>query len=259
MKYAMIFIMLLTACTSGTIESTGSYSDIDRVVLAITSSPTFAFDGKNLTLVESGNEMVFAFTSDYAGYGDRSGIVLPFQETTHRVVVRVESGTVVSMVIDGFWDELAQQPLVAAETVTATARYAVTCIDEIPDPIINYQNSSVVITHFAKGCGERRIEHSFDNGVFPPTLNVRIHDANGECPANCSTGVSTFIIPAEEVGAIIIDDGKSVIHSFGRFYCKDETCPRGYFCAKPERGGICVINSTESEEVLYERYIALQD
>lgn len=255
MKRALLFLLLLTACTAPSTD----VNHADLAEEAIRESPTHGPDGANLTLVSDDQDLVFTFISARAGYGERGEVKFPAQAVQHKAVVRIDGGKVVSIIIDEFWDELAQQPVRVQEQNEPTLSYAVTCIKPVPDPIIIYFNRSVHVMHFGEGCGKRPLNYSLDHSIFPPVLTVKVGEAEGDCPANCTTGISRIVIPVETVGKVVVDDGDIYESPFGYIACSEGGCPDGYFCAKPERGGICVLNSTESEEVLYERYMALQD
>ncbi len=81
------------------------------------NSPTYNFDGENLTFVEERGldlvgcencyEVEYEFQSRHAGYGDRTGESLAQAITPHTIVVLVEDGVVVKVVTDGIYDEIA--------------------------------------------------------------------------------------------------------------------------------------------------------
>lgn len=110
----------------------------------VTNSSTYAWDGSNLTtisryansdcapgyfeLFEIGEQgactimnqsafynnsviYVFGFTSSHGGYGNRDGQVVTQAFTSHRIMVMVKDERVVSSIIDGKWDEVAQEML----------------------------------------------------------------------------------------------------------------------------------------------------
>ena len=83
-------------------------------------APTYAFDGiaKSLTLTHATLlrchgcwDLTYTFTSAHAGYGDRTGQQLAQVIASHEAVLTVEQYAVTAAVLDGRWDELAQQPL----------------------------------------------------------------------------------------------------------------------------------------------------
>lgn len=85
------------------------------------SSPTFAFDGIEGSIVLVGNETMrcpycwafeFEFECSHAGYGDRTGQYLAQVITPHTAWVAVHRGEVVQAVMDGVWDMMEQQMVV---------------------------------------------------------------------------------------------------------------------------------------------------
>jgi hypothetical protein len=79
----------------------------------IKKSPTYTFDGMDLTLDEAIEEIegksfifVFTFNSRAAGYGDRSDMMLAQMITPHVMEVYVEDGEVVNAITDGVFDEM---------------------------------------------------------------------------------------------------------------------------------------------------------
>lgn len=83
-----------------------------------TTSPTYTFDGMDLTLQDAQvvepdttYQFVFAFDSRAAGYGDRSDEMVAQVITPHEMEVVVSSGEVTSAVTDGVFDEMTGQML----------------------------------------------------------------------------------------------------------------------------------------------------
>ncbi|MEM3089213.1 MAG: hypothetical protein QXY22_01445 [Candidatus Nitrosotenuis sp.] len=85
----------------------------------VRSSPTFAFDGMEDTLVvDSVHAMEsfpvqyrvqISFDSAHGGFGDREGQVLTQVITHHKMDLLISEGIVMSAVTDGQWDELNNQ------------------------------------------------------------------------------------------------------------------------------------------------------
>ncbi|MEX0933408.1 MAG: GerMN domain-containing protein [Candidatus Paceibacterota bacterium] len=81
-------------------------------------SPTYLYDGSELEHVgvterEVGvYEHTFTFTSNQAGYGDRSEEMSAQVITPHEIIVTVDNGEVVSAVTDGIYNELAGELIV---------------------------------------------------------------------------------------------------------------------------------------------------
>lgn len=79
----------------------------------MTTSPTYVFDGSDLTLA-SQQELIpgqryqcnFSFTSAAAGYGDRTGQMVAQVITPHTMEVTIENGQVISAITDGVFDEI---------------------------------------------------------------------------------------------------------------------------------------------------------
>jgi len=92
------------------------------------NSPTYNFDGENLSFVEERGldlvgcencyEVEYEFQSRHAGYGDRTGENLAQVITPHTIVVLVEDGSVVKAVTDGIYDEIAGEFLENAITIS---------------------------------------------------------------------------------------------------------------------------------------------
>ena len=85
----------------------------------IENAPTYSFDGFDLELeshevFETFPEpqiLNYTFTSRHGGYGNRTDQVVTEALTPHTIEVTVSEGEVRSAIIDGDWDEIAQQPV----------------------------------------------------------------------------------------------------------------------------------------------------
>jgi hypothetical protein len=85
----------------------------------IEKAPTYNFDGFDLKLedhkvLETFPEqhlLNYSFTSRHGGYGNRTDQIVTEALTPHSIEAIVSEGEVRSAVIDGEWDEIAQQPL----------------------------------------------------------------------------------------------------------------------------------------------------
>ncbi|WP_440945913.1 hypothetical protein ACSAZL_17725 [Methanosarcina sp. T3] len=92
----------------------------------IETAPTYGFDGFNLKLethevLESFPEqhvLNYTFTSSHGGYGNRTDQIVTEALTPHSIEITVSEGKVMSAVIDGEWDEIAQGPLEKEPDVT---------------------------------------------------------------------------------------------------------------------------------------------
>ena len=106
----------------------------DAALAFVRDSATFKFDGVTSTLkvVDSapGDSspsqyiVTVSFQCLHGGYGDRTGQAVTEAVTPHTVAVNVVDGKVVSAVIDGSWDELAQRSL--ADEAKASAEETAT-------------------------------------------------------------------------------------------------------------------------------------
>lgn len=77
------------------------------------NSPTFIFDGYNLEYGEMKTknglyayDFYYSFTSRHSGYGDRASYKLDKQSTSHKIVVSIEAGKIISVINDGVFDEM---------------------------------------------------------------------------------------------------------------------------------------------------------
>lgn len=81
----------------------------------INNSPTYLFDGRNLSLLEieevKENEiykLIFSFESSMAGYGNRSDEIVAQVITSHEIEVVVDNQEVIGAVTDTIYDEINQ-------------------------------------------------------------------------------------------------------------------------------------------------------
>ncbi|MGV8150443.1 MAG: hypothetical protein ACP5NV_01820 [Candidatus Woesearchaeota archaeon] len=82
----------------------------------ITKSPTYSYDGSELTYVESSTmesypvqySITYTFKSSEGGFGDRKNMMNIQVITDHTIVLTISQGKVTRAVIDGKWDELNQ-------------------------------------------------------------------------------------------------------------------------------------------------------
>ncbi|OKY78873.1 MAG: hypothetical protein BTN85_1377 [Candidatus Methanohalarchaeum thermophilum] len=85
----------------------------------VLNSPTYNFDGQNLTHVETlypeiANKtnlytFVFEFKSTHGGYGDRTGEPVTQVITPHTAHITVENGEVIKANLDQKWDMINQK------------------------------------------------------------------------------------------------------------------------------------------------------
>ncbi len=119
MLVAIIAILSMPALSIYAWQTTTVYTEqnaVDAALQFVGDSPTYGWDGieDSIELVEAyktGNpdaewEIVVAFTSANAGYGDRSDMMVATVITDHVVKVTVEGDRVTAAVTDGVYDEL---------------------------------------------------------------------------------------------------------------------------------------------------------
>jgi hypothetical protein len=92
---------------------------IDAALFYLKNSPTFKFDGMLESINVTGAHrartpiptwlVTIEFDCAHSGYGDRMGQIVLEVETPHEIYFIVEEGVVISAVIDGEWDEMAQK------------------------------------------------------------------------------------------------------------------------------------------------------
>jgi len=118
----LLIIFLVWPMIFGKKETAPALSLEEAITLAgdwvETSSPTYLFDGSNLSLVNAEEaeclnppcyKIEFSFESAMAGYGDRSDAMVDQVITSHNIVVFIEGGDVVEVVIDDVYTELERQ------------------------------------------------------------------------------------------------------------------------------------------------------
>jgi hypothetical protein len=129
-KLLMMLVLVVTgafttyslyALDAGWLSSPEDEMAVQIAVDFLMGAPTFAYDGIEGTLevvdtviMESypvQYVVVISFDSSHAGYGDRSDQMVAQVITSHEARVKVVNGEVVSTVIDGVWDEIAQELL----------------------------------------------------------------------------------------------------------------------------------------------------
>jgi hypothetical protein len=85
----------------------------------VETAPTYSFDGFDLKLEDhevletfpEQHVLNYTFTSSHGGYGNRANRIVTEALTPHSIEVIVSEGEVMSAVIDGEWDEIAQKLL----------------------------------------------------------------------------------------------------------------------------------------------------
>lgn len=103
-----------------TIEEDGNLSEATQIALDfVRSSPTFAFDGIEDSLIVDSVDVMESypvqyrvyvmFDSAHGGFGDRTDQVVTQVITPHVMEVLVSDGMVISAVTDGQWDEMNNQ------------------------------------------------------------------------------------------------------------------------------------------------------
>jgi hypothetical protein len=126
---AIIAIMALPALSIYAWQTATIYTEqnaIDSALQFVEDSPTYSWDGLEGTIELVGAhktmttdavwEVVVAFTSANAGYGDRSDVMVATVITDHVVTITVEGDTVTAALIDGDWDELGAVEVIINDT-----------------------------------------------------------------------------------------------------------------------------------------------
>lgn len=126
---AIIAIMALPALSIYAWQTATMYSEqnaIDAALQFVEDGPTYSWDGIEGTIDLVGAhktmttdavwEVVVAFTSANAGYGDRSDMMVATVITDHVVTITVEGDTVTAALIDGEWDELGDGEVIINDT-----------------------------------------------------------------------------------------------------------------------------------------------
>lgn len=111
-----VILLLAAGCSGDHLTGMAVLTSDDAKALAeefIVSSPTFSFDGYGLTLVEAHGSrstyyLTYKFTSQYAGYGDRTGKSYSMGPVEHEAVLTIRRGEVVGAVLDERYDMLSQ-------------------------------------------------------------------------------------------------------------------------------------------------------
>jgi len=126
---AIIAIGALPALSIYAWQTTNVYNEqtaVDVALLFVENSPTYGWDGVegSIEVVEADKtrntnavwEVVVAFTSANAGYGDRSDQMVATVITDHVIAVTVEGDSVTAAVIDESWDELGEAEVIIDDT-----------------------------------------------------------------------------------------------------------------------------------------------
>ncbi len=115
-----VAVLGVTGCATG---KAGEFTQKESLIVAedyLKDSPTFAFDGREDTVVVVGNLTIrcpycwafeFDFECSHAGYGDRTGQVIAQVITPHTACIAVHRGEVVQATMDEVWDMMEQKML----------------------------------------------------------------------------------------------------------------------------------------------------
>jgi len=116
-----VVVVVAVAAIFGQSCGTANQSESEGIARDyVKNCPTFEYDGmeETLELVETEElegtdswRFTYEFDSRHAGYGDRTGQVLAQVITPHEAVITVQESEVVSAVMDGKWDMMAQEML----------------------------------------------------------------------------------------------------------------------------------------------------
>jgi hypothetical protein len=121
-----------TAFWSPTVPAGEQYTADSALATAqqfVNGEATFKYDGDagtlkvalSKTIDSSTYEVVADFTSRAGGYGDRTGLMVAQVLTPHKAVITLSKGEIVSAIMDGQWDMIAQKMLKDdASTLPAT-------------------------------------------------------------------------------------------------------------------------------------------
>ena len=113
--------MIILILVGGCISQVHTEEEAEQIAYDyIRKAPTFSFDGvskslqiTDVTPLESEGcyEVRLQFDCYNEGFGNRSDVFLVFRMTHHTARVRVEKGKVTRAIIDGIWDEMAQESI----------------------------------------------------------------------------------------------------------------------------------------------------
>lgn len=147
MKKSIMLILLvlavtIAACAQDNLQPvnnrTGGDAEVKIAEDFIMNSPTYAYDGQDLELINNvvqetypeKHVLTFKFTSTHAGYGDRSDQIIAQVITPHTARIVIVNGEVVNAVLDERWDMLEQIMLSQTGPDSVYVMYApVQCVD----------------------------------------------------------------------------------------------------------------------------------
>ncbi|MCC7571281.1 GerMN domain-containing protein [Candidatus Micrarchaeota archaeon] len=173
-----------------------------------TNSPTYTYDGSDLTLVTEEEiipgfryQFFFSFVSSAAGYGDRSDEIVAQVITPHNMEVIVENGQVVSAVTDEVYDEL-QGRMITDEPSDDSA-----AIDETPETL----TISLYFVETVEG-QEQTVEVEREIPYTITTGEAAIEQLlQGPTAQEQARGISSSIPEGTELQSIDIQDGVATV------------------------------------------------
>lgn len=114
-------LLMLAACSAPqTQEPTETLSEQEVISAAqewVVQAPTYSYDGIDIELIDYRQEtqefpahtVIFNFTTESAGYGDRSDQATAQVITEHQIRLLLVNGEVREAIIDNEWDEINQE------------------------------------------------------------------------------------------------------------------------------------------------------
>jgi hypothetical protein len=173
----LVILALLLVFTGGACTKTEPTAQEEPQKIAesfVKAETTFVFDGwayslklTNTTATTDGWRFTYAYTSQHAGYGDRTGQVLAQVETDHTALITVAKGKVTAAVMDGAWDMLKQQMVHEMEIALAPIEEAnATLLTSNPPQISIYIKGGL-----ASGC---TIFHDLTVTRDGSTINIEV-------------------------------------------------------------------------------------
>ncbi len=206
-------LIMLTAGMAGCAQTDGNegnenngqqptYTEEESKEIArdfVEASPTYKFDGYNLTHKETLYPevvnctdcygFVFEFESRHAGYGNRTGKMLAQVITPHEAHITVKNGEVTSALLDNKWD-IINQTLVDNETETETATPEDTPKSNTPQEEFcgwsTQGNCSTDADCVTGGCSSQVCQSTFEDPVmttceYKECYNAALYDMECKC------------------------------------------------------------------------------
>lgn len=180
MKKNIVWIVLIIVGLLGLIFFLGTDEVANPQTTAkdwiINNSPTYIFDGSNLTFLTIKNEnFYFSFESSHGGYGNRTEELVTQAITPHIIEITIENNKVVSAIADGRYNEIKKELIISVPETEIINIFFLDAMSEQEELVriekeVSVASPQVAIEKLLEGPSAKEAENGIFSMINPGTV-----------------------------------------------------------------------------------------